>query len=453
MKKTIVICIVSLFVMHNVGFASSNQFLAGFEKNIGRSAKDELVAAYGGEIQLSLHEHLKVNEIFNRLVCAASNTPEEYSLTILNTQEVNAFALPGGYVFLTKGLLNLVGSGDERIAAALAHEIAHIEKKHGLNAILRQLGLNVMMEIGVILLEVPLTEAVHIATQALINVVQSGYSREAELEADRLAQEYLVAAGIDPAGMIHILFDLLRIKDQQIGAAIFNSHPSTDDRIEQLLERTPDFWSSPQPIDWFTVQTGQKQDPFNRFEVIAKHCSEGNEGITLYDLQNQKEARWVANLDIRELDFSHNGRSIAGIVCQAKTWEIWLWNRFGNIIDKWDFGSEKVMNIAFSPDGSQIGFNRINNSKLEIWVGFVNEKTKLNIAQALSGTIVGWDQQGIVVIDEQQHYMIKPPQIKPIELSEPVPIVIERKPRVTPNLTKTEEGQSFRLSQPSMFEL
>ena len=116
---------------------------ARFERALGGGAVPEILKQYGGEYVLPLGQRLWVEEVFRRLVGAAERQDVEYTLTVLNSAELNAFALPGGYVFITRGLVNAIGRDEAKLAAVLGHEIAHIEEKHGMNAVLRQMGLTV----------------------------------------------------------------------------------------------------------------------------------------------------------------------------------------------------------------------------------------------------------------------------------------------------------------------
>ncbi|HBG02339.1 MAG TPA: hypothetical protein DDW87_12310, partial [Firmicutes bacterium] len=132
--------------------APMDSFGERFERSLGRGTAPEIVKEYGGEYVLPIKERLWVEEIFRRLIAVTDRQNLEYTLTVLNSSDLNAFALPGGYVLVTKGLVNAIGDDEAKLSAVLAHEIAHIEKKHGVNGVLRQMGLTVLFEVGAIAL-------------------------------------------------------------------------------------------------------------------------------------------------------------------------------------------------------------------------------------------------------------------------------------------------------------
>ena len=129
-----------------------------------------------------------LREVFARLAAQSQRPEVEYTLTVLNSREANAFSLPGGFVFITRGLLNLIGSDEAQLAAVLAHEIAHVEKKHGVNAVLRQLGLSVLAEVGAAALDFLSGDLLRLAGVTLVQMLQAGWGREAEFEADAVGQ-------------------------------------------------------------------------------------------------------------------------------------------------------------------------------------------------------------------------------------------------------------------------
>gem|GEM_PF-4564215 len=89
-------------------FNVNHQLLRGLEQNIGLSAKEQILELHGGSYELALDEHLFLQEIFNRLVTVADREID-YNLTVLNTPQLNAFALPGGHIFITRGLQQFLG--------------------------------------------------------------------------------------------------------------------------------------------------------------------------------------------------------------------------------------------------------------------------------------------------------------------------------------------------------
>jgi predicted Zn-dependent protease len=188
----------------------------------------------------------------------AINSPRPYTyggyhFAVLDTDEINAFACPGGIIFITRGMLKLVHNEDE-LAAVLAHEIGHVVQKHGLKAINKARWTEVVTTLG--------TEAARAYTGAqldsLINLFEGtiddvfqtlvvrGYGRGDEHEADTLGIGCLQASGYDPAEFHHLLVSL---KAAQKGGAggFFSTHPNITDRIEKVSMGLKAAGESPAP--------------------------------------------------------------------------------------------------------------------------------------------------------------------------------------------------------------
>ena len=168
-----------------------------------------------------------MEEVFARLAAQSERQDVQYTLTVLNSREANAFSLPGGFIFITRGLLNLIGSDEAQLAAVLGHEIAHVEKKHGVNAIFRQLGLSVLAEVGAFALDFLSGDLLRAAGLALTQILQAGWGREAEFEADALGQEIAARAGFDPVGAISLLEKLIQAENSEESMHIFRTHPAS----------------------------------------------------------------------------------------------------------------------------------------------------------------------------------------------------------------------------------
>jgi predicted Zn-dependent protease len=180
-------------------------------------------------------------------VAAQSHRPQlQYSFTILDTPDVNAFALPGGYIYITRGILAYLNSEAE-LAAVLGHEIGHVTARHAVRQYTAAKAANIGFAIGSIL--VP--ELGSRAGQSLLNTLGgallSGYGREHELEADRLGAEYLARSDYDPKAMIDVITLLKNqeLFEQTLAAkqgrtprvyhGVFASHPSADERLQQVV--------------------------------------------------------------------------------------------------------------------------------------------------------------------------------------------------------------------------
>ena len=208
----------------------SQIFTAGMsparEATIGRANHPKFVKVFGGEYgSQELKEYVTS---VGRFLASTSELPNlEFTFTILNSPTVNAFAAPGGYIYLTRGLLALANDEAE-IAAVLAHEIGHITARHGA----RSHGRNVLATIGMIGLNILGGGRYDdIAKLGTAGVLRS-FSREHEHEADRLAIRYLARAGYDPGAMGRFL---ARLRDSsRLDAKRRGASPDAVDRFSYL---------------------------------------------------------------------------------------------------------------------------------------------------------------------------------------------------------------------------
>lgn len=154
----------------------------------------------------------------------------EFHFAVLDTDDVNAFAAPGGYIFVTRGALALMTSESE-LAGVLAHEVAHVDEKHVLDGI-RQAG-TMQAASDEAQLSGPLLDAISGKGASLL---LSGLSREDEMEADSLGMLYAAAVGYRPDGMIRFLEHVSSAVEQQEGglAAFASSHAATADRLDAI---------------------------------------------------------------------------------------------------------------------------------------------------------------------------------------------------------------------------
>ncbi len=151
-----------------------------------------------------------------------------YHFAVLETPDVNAFAAPGGYVFVTRGALGLMESEAE-LAGVLAHEVGHVNRRHVIEGIRKaDFWKNVRDQAGIS------GTTLDRAVGAGSNVVFSGYSREDEAEADSLGVEYAASAGYDPNGLVTFVSHLSRHAHEGPLAEITATHESPDARIARI---------------------------------------------------------------------------------------------------------------------------------------------------------------------------------------------------------------------------
>lgn len=178
--------------------------------------------------------NLYVNDLGN-LVARHSARPDlTYHFYIVDTDAVNAFALPGGYVYVDRGLIARTSNVSE-LAGVLAHEVAHVALRHGARNLERQMRTSGMSSLLYrrILGRGPLLDQQ--ALQVGTELWTASHSRADETAADREAVKYLIATGVDPNGMVELFQELMReehTNPQAQTAEWFSSHPATARRLE-----------------------------------------------------------------------------------------------------------------------------------------------------------------------------------------------------------------------------
>lgn len=199
-----------------------------------------------------LHEEQQATRYLNLLgqtLVKASGSRETFSgyhFAVIDSPEINAFAAPGGFIFVTRGMLRLCTS-EEMVAAVLAHEIAHVELKHGLQAIktsrLTSATTLLAME-GAKSVGSPefrqLTSLFNETIQdAVTTLVDKGYSRATELEADRTAVQILERSGYAAAPLLTMLEAMEQTSRKKGGFAMLKTHPAPADRLAALRTGQP----------------------------------------------------------------------------------------------------------------------------------------------------------------------------------------------------------------------
>lgn len=209
------------------------------EIELGRA----VTAAIGGRYPLLRDRELtRYVALVGNAVAAQSERPDvRYYFAVLDTAEVNAFAAPGGFVFITRGALALMRD-EATLAGVLGHEAAHVALRHGVEAVKAQkrkeLALLGLREGLSFTQAAPFTEAIGSAADALVEqVVLKGFSRTEESAADRAGLEYARRAGYDAAGLRDFLAALQARSGRDAGLArFFSTHPGTDERLREQDE-------------------------------------------------------------------------------------------------------------------------------------------------------------------------------------------------------------------------
>ena len=218
----------------------------------GRKAHEEVLQEYGAYANPRVQAY--VNELGQRLAKQSHRKNLEWHFTVLDSPEINAFALPGGYVYVTRGLMAYMES-EADLAGVIGHEIGHVTARHGAQRATRQqtagLGVIAATILGAVLEVKGVSGATDIASTMSQGVAAgyiASYSRDQESQADKLGAEYLARINYDPKNMIDVIrvlksqeqfsADTARAEGRNPPAlgGWLASHPSNDKRLQDIAQ-------------------------------------------------------------------------------------------------------------------------------------------------------------------------------------------------------------------------
>ncbi|MCF7803440.1 MAG: M48 family metalloprotease [Candidatus Marinimicrobia bacterium] len=175
----------------------------------------------------------EVNGIGKELTACVTAPDRTFRFRITESKEVNAFALPGGFIYFTSGLLELPGISNHEVAFVMGHEVGHVIRGHPFDKLLANTSMGFLKKImGAT------TPAGGLTQKAIGALLRSDYSQEQELEADWFAVRLMAAAGYDVQAAIDMLHRFQALRGES-GTALsyFASHPSPDERVRHLSHR------------------------------------------------------------------------------------------------------------------------------------------------------------------------------------------------------------------------
>ncbi|HXA86440.1 MAG TPA: M48 family metallopeptidase, partial [Candidatus Dormibacteraeota bacterium] len=213
-----------------------------------------------------------VNEYVNRVgqnLARNSDTRLPFTIKVLDVEEPNAFALPGGYMFVNAGTI-LMADDESELAGVMAHEIGHVAACHAARESTRGTMAGIAMIPVVILTGGLAGLGVNTAANYGIPAVFSKFGRNFEAQADYLGVQYAYKAGYDPNGMINFFEKLQALEKKRPGVAmkLYGDHPQTPDRI---VKSQHEIGTILPPRDQYTVDTSDFQQAKKRLALIMKH--------------------------------------------------------------------------------------------------------------------------------------------------------------------------------------
>jgi len=184
------------------------------------------------KIERNTPAQYRLDDIGRKVSRASDRQDLVYQFRAVKDKELNAFAVPGGFVYVNSGLIN--AATDDELACVLAHEIGHIAARHSVKRLQATLGYQIIMSIA---LGVSGNKISGQAIDIVFNVVSLGYSRQDEFLADKLAVRYAKRAGFNPNAMI-TFFEKLKQEAAKKGPnyniVFLSSHPPIDERIKNV---------------------------------------------------------------------------------------------------------------------------------------------------------------------------------------------------------------------------
>lgn len=197
---------------------------------LGRKYAPEIEKQMGGKIaDDSLQNY--IDSVGQKIARISHRSDWEYHFAALKDDSVNAFALPGGYIFVTKGMLEHLQT-EAQLAAVLAHETVHVVARDTSSAMSNQIGMSLLLSA---VTSEETSQGVLTAANLTSKIIGLRYSRKDEREADLGGLSYMVAAGYNPNGMVETM-QMLQDQQKSRTIAFLSSHPSPENRVGYLTQ-------------------------------------------------------------------------------------------------------------------------------------------------------------------------------------------------------------------------
>lgn len=210
------------------------------EELIGKQEHDKIIKEYGIYDDDILDNY--INSLGNFLVSTSELSNKKFTFTILDTPIVNAFALPGGYIYLTRGLLALCDN-EAQLAGVISHEIGHVTARHSARRYTKTIGTNLILNILNTLTKNQITSSLLGQTAGLYLL---SYSRSQEYEADKLALRYMTRAGFETTQMatfLSLMENYSKAKKKilninETSSELLLTHPNSEKRVKEVIKES-----------------------------------------------------------------------------------------------------------------------------------------------------------------------------------------------------------------------
>lgn len=287
--------------------------LLSWEREVvmGTEAAPGMTSEFGGETP-DAQAQAYVDEVGQKLLGGIeSGVPElPWTFTLLDSGVINAFALPGGQVYLSRGLAEKLTSEAE-MAGVLGHEIGHVTARHGNQRISKQIGFNVTMAAAALIVgaadeDSDIRKYGQIGVPALAfggNVVLLKYGRDEELEADMLGMRYMARAGYNPVGQRLVMETLRRASGGGGGQPEWlSTHPESDTRIARINGLLRGEYAHTQNSPEYVMDEAEYQSRMLARLARLGPAKHGSGPVSLLDTP----VLWCAHCQAEELAMSHS---------------------------------------------------------------------------------------------------------------------------------------------------
>lgn len=171
----------------------------------------------------------RLERVGRKVVNVSDRKDLVYHFKVVESKDLNAFALPGGFLYVNSGLME--AATDDELACVIAHEVGHVAAKHAVKRL--QAGLGYQLLVSLALRNVN-AAALSNALNIMQNLITLGYSRQDEREADKLSVRYAYRSGYKPEAMISFFNKLLKQDGRGYHITLLSSHPAVEERIENI---------------------------------------------------------------------------------------------------------------------------------------------------------------------------------------------------------------------------
>ncbi len=283
------------------------------EISIGRDVGKQLEEKFGVVDDPELQA--RVNRIGMSMVAVSDRRDLPYSFKVLNSKEINAMAAPGGFIYIFKGLIDLMPSDDE-LAGVIGHELGHVVKRHSVRQMEKSLGIGILFGVA-------FGDRGAMLQNIAYNAIMAGHSRSDEREADYLGFVHSYKAGYNPYSMLLGLYKLSEL-DQKYHYDLFSDHPEGKARVALAQKYLKDAKVTPtvtQSEDGKSAQVtdGQWKLPpvyasLSGYKPVHRACFVAGTLYRLKALSDYSPDRYILDTDGTNFTVYYNDRQVFTVV-------------------------------------------------------------------------------------------------------------------------------------------